>query len=177
MRILAATVIAFALCSGATLAEDSTQGRAGTGAPDATVEISGAAIAAGIGFEWGHGDVTFQGQKHRFDLSGLSIVDVGVADISATGVVYNLRNLQDLNGNYAAASAGLTIAGGGSAEYLENEHGVVIKIVSTSRGLRLNLSATGMKLRLRNTTVANLHSQEILHQPCAAGSDTSYRSA
>jgi hypothetical protein len=173
MRTLAATVIALALFSGATLAEDSTPARAATGAPDATVEISGRAIAAGIGFEWGHGEVTFHGQKHRFNLSGLSIVDVGVADISASGVVYNLRNLQDLNGNYAVASAGLTIAGGGSAAYLENEHGVVIKIVSTSRGLRFNLSATGMKLRLQDTEVAGLHSWETLHKPGAAGSDTS----
>jgi hypothetical protein len=157
MRTLAATVVVFALCSGATLAAESTPERAPTAAPDATVEISGGAIAAGIGFEWGHGEVTFRGEKHRFKLSGLSIVDVGFADTSASGVVYNLRNLEDLNGNYAVASAGLTIAGGGSAEYLENEHGVVIKIVSTSRGLRLNLSATGLKLRLQSTPATALH--------------------
>jgi hypothetical protein len=143
--------LASALFSGATLADNSTEGRAGTGAePDATVELSGGAIAAGIGYQWGHGDVVYRGQKHRFSLSGLSIVDVGVTDISANGVVYNLKNLQDLNGNYVAASAGLTIAGGGSADYLKNEHGVVIKLLATSRGLRFNLSANGMKVRLQN---------------------------
>jgi hypothetical protein len=152
MRTLAVTVMACALFSGATLAEDSTQERSGTGVePDATVELSGGAIAAGIGYEWGHGDVTYQGQKHHFTLSGLSLVDVGAASLSTTGVVYNLRNLQDLNGNYLAAGAGLTIAGGGSAEYLKNEHGVVIKLLSTSRGLRFNLSANGMKVQLENT--------------------------
>lgn len=151
MRTLAITMVACALFSGATLAEDSSQQSSGSGAePDATVELSGGAIAAGIGYEWGHGDVVYQGQKHHFKLSGLSIVDVGVANISASGVVYNLKNLQDLNGNYVAASAGLTIAGGGSADYLKNEHGVVIKLLSTSRGLRFNLSANGMKVQLEN---------------------------
>jgi hypothetical protein len=151
MRTLAVTVMACALFSGATLAEDSTQAPSRTGAePDATVELSGGAIAAGIGYEWGHGDVLYQGQKHQFNLSGISIVDVGAADISASGVVYNLKNLQDLNGNYVAASAGLTIAGGGSADYLKNEHGVVIKLLSTSSGLRFNLSANGMKVQLQN---------------------------
>ena len=66
-------------------------------------------------------------------------------------MVYNLKNIQDLNGNYVAASAGLTIAGGGWADYLKNEHGVVIKLLSTSRGLRFNLSANGMKVQLENT--------------------------
>lgn len=152
MRTLIVTVMACALFSGATMAEDSTQEHSGANAqPDATVQLSGGAIAAGIGYEWGHGDVLYQGQKHHFKLSGLSIVDVGAANISASGVVYNLKNLEDLNGNYAAASAGVTIAGGGSAEYLKNEHGVVIKLLSTSRGLRFNLSADGVKVRLENT--------------------------
>ena len=151
MRTFAVTVMAWALFSGAALAEDSTQGRSPTGGePDATVELSGGAIAVGIGYEWGHGDVTYQGQKHHFKLSGLSIVDVGAANLSTTGVVYNLKSLQDLNGHYVAASAGLTIAGGGSAEYLKNEHGVVIKLLSTSKGLRFNLSANGMKVQLEN---------------------------
>jgi hypothetical protein len=147
MRLFAATMTACALLSGAALADDGTSVPSG---PDATVELSGGAIAAGIGYQWARGDVLYQGQKHRFSLSGLSIVDVGATNISATGVVYNLKNLEDLNGNYVAASAGLTVAGGGSAEYLKNEHGVVIKLLETSRGLRFNLSANGVKVQLKD---------------------------
>ena len=87
---------------------------------------------------------------HHFRLSGLSIVDVGVANVTGSGVVFSLKNLQDLNGNYGAATAGLTIAGGGSADYLKNEHGVVIKLLSTSRGQRFNLSANGMNVKLQD---------------------------
>ena len=56
------------------------------------MELSGGAVAAGIGFEWGHGDIVYQGQKHRFSLSGLSIVDVGVIKLLATskGLRFNL---------------------------------------------------------------------------------------
>jgi hypothetical protein len=49
--------MACALFSGATLA-DTTQGAATiSGAPDATVEFSGGAVAAGIGYQWAHGDI------------------------------------------------------------------------------------------------------------------------
>jgi hypothetical protein len=133
------------------MADAPTQGSSGIdGAPDATVELSGGAVAAGIGYQWGHGDVVYQGQKHHFSLSGLSIVDVGVANVTGSGVVYNLHNLQDLNGNYVAGTAGLTVAGGGEADYLRNEKGVVIKLLATSKGLRFNLSANGMKIQLKD---------------------------
>jgi hypothetical protein len=133
------------------MAETPTQGSTAiSGAPDATVEFSGGSVAAGIGYQWGHGDVVYQGQKHQFSLSGVSIVDVGVANLTASGVVYNLHNLQDLNGNYVAGTAGLTVAGGGEADYLRNEKGVVIKLLATSKGLRFNLSANGMKIQLKD---------------------------
>jgi hypothetical protein len=150
MRPLAVTVMACALFSGATLADTTQGGATISGAPDATVEFSGGAVAAGIGYQWGHGDIVYQGQKHRFSVSGLSIVDVGIANISGSGVVYNLHSLQDLSGNYVAVTAGLTVAGGGEADYLKNEKGVVIKLLGTSKGLRFNLSANGMKVQLQD---------------------------
>jgi hypothetical protein len=81
-------------------------------------------------------------------ISGVSLVDVGAANISASGHVYNLKNLADFSGNYVAMTAGMTVAGGGSAAYLKNEHGVVIKLHSTDVGLRFNLSADGVKVKL-----------------------------
>jgi hypothetical protein len=41
----------------------------------------------------------------------VSLVDVGAANISASGHVYNLKNLADFNGNYVAITAGMTVAG------------------------------------------------------------------
>lgn len=116
--------------------------------PAGTVDFTGGSIAAGIGFSWGHGKLNYGGQSHSFKISGLSIVDVGAANISAAGQVYNLTNLADFNGNYVAMTAGMTLAGGGSAAYLKNEHGVVIRLHSTEAGLRFNLSAEGVKVTL-----------------------------
>lgn len=152
-RSVAVSLIASALLGGAARGEDSTPATPSPGTrgePDATVALSGGAVAAGIGYFWGHGDVVYQGERHRVRVSGLSLVDVGAAGVTTTGVVYNLRNLQDLDGTYIAASAGLTLAGGGSADYLKNEHGVVIKLLSTSRGLRFNLAADGVRVKLQS---------------------------
>jgi hypothetical protein len=143
--------MACALIGGAALAENTpSTSTAITGAPDATIELSGGVVAAGIGYQWGHGDVVYQGKKHRFDLSGLSIVDVGASSYTASGVVYDLHNLEDINGHYAAAGAGLTVAGGGEADVLKNEKGVYIKLLAASKGLRFNLSANGMKIKLQD---------------------------
>jgi hypothetical protein len=93
--------------------------------------------------------VIYQGASRAFKLSGVSIVDVGASRITASGVVYNLTRLQDFSGNYATVSAGLTVAGGGSVVVLRNQHGVVIKLLATAEGLRFNLSADGVNIKLR----------------------------
>ena len=117
---------------------------------DATLELSAGSVAAGIGYVWGHGIMKFQGNDHKFSIHGVSVVDVGASSISATGVVTNLTNLKDFNGNYVAWSAGATVAGGAGAVYMKNEHGVVIKLTSTTVGLRFNLAANGVTVKLES---------------------------
>jgi hypothetical protein len=77
-------------------------------------------------------------------------VDVGAAKISASGSVYHLKTLKDFNGVYTTFAAGATIAGGGGVAYLRNQNGVVIKLNSTSAGLRFNLSANGVTLKVES---------------------------
>jgi hypothetical protein len=152
MRQLTVSVLACTLLAGAAFAADSqtSSTASATDAPDATVDFTGGSLAAGVGFVWGHGDLIYKGSKHSFKLSGVSIVDVGASRISASGVVYNLKDIGDFGGNYAAVSAGATVAGGGSAVVLRNEHGVVIKLLSTAEGLRFNLSTDGVNIKLRS---------------------------
>jgi hypothetical protein len=116
--------------------------------PDATVQFEGGAFAAGIGWVWGHGTVNYQGSSHPFSISGMSIVDVGAASVSASGIVSHLTNLSDFAGNYTAFTAGATVGGGGSAMYFKNKHGVVIKLTSSNVGLRFNLAANGVTIKL-----------------------------
>jgi hypothetical protein len=96
------------------------------------VDLKGGSFAAGIGYVWGHGTLTYGDKKYNVTLSGLSAVNVGAAAISATGEVYHLTRLQDFAGGYEAVAAGATIGRGGSLAYLKNEHGVVIKLHSST---------------------------------------------
>ena len=120
--------------------------------PSAYVWLSGGSVAIGIGFTWGHGTLYFSKdqKQYKFKLSGVSVADVGGAGITAEGEVYNLTTPADLDGNYSAVTAGVTIIEGGSVAYLKNDkNGVVIKLHSQTGGLRFNLSANGMHITLQ----------------------------
>jgi hypothetical protein len=139
------------LCTAAYAGDaDSSAPVADNAKPDATVTLKGGSVAAGIGYTWGHGDLNYRSSPHEFSIKGVSIVDVGAANFTAAGQVYNLKKLSDFSGNYVAAGAGITIAGGGTATYLKNEHGVVIKLVATDVGLKFTLSADGVHVSLKN---------------------------
>ncbi len=129
---------------------DSTAPLADNATPDGAVTLKGGSVAAGIGYTWGHGELKYRDGLHQFSIKGVSIVDVGATNYTAAGSVYNLRDLSDFAGNYVAASAGITVAGGGTAVYLKNEHGVVIKLLSTEVGLKFNLSADGVHIALKS---------------------------
>ena len=116
---------------------------------DATIDFSGGAVAAGIGYSWGGGTLHFQGKDYPFTVSGLSVIDVGASSVTGSGEVFNLNNVADFSGNYTAAGAGATLAGGGSVAVLENQKGVVIHFHSTSQGLRLHLSGAGVSVTLK----------------------------
>ncbi|HMK86401.1 MAG TPA: hypothetical protein VK437_10620, partial [Steroidobacteraceae bacterium] len=40
--------------------------------PDATLKLHGGSVAAGIGYVWGHGTLSYQGNEHKFSISGVS---------------------------------------------------------------------------------------------------------
>lgn len=119
-------------------------------APDATLSLEGGSVAAGVGYVWGSGTLDFGGAPHKVKMSGLSIVDVGAAKIDASGSVYNLKKISDFDGTYTTFAAGATVAGGGGVAYLRNQKGVVIRLDSTTEGLRFNLSASGVTLKVES---------------------------
>jgi outer membrane immunogenic protein len=121
---------------------------ANPGATEGTVTFTGGAVAIGIGFQWGSGTLTYQGQQYPFKLNGLSVVDVGATRITGTGTVRNLRNVADFSGNYVSISAGAAVAGGGSATTLRNQNGVVIDGIATAQGLRFTLAPGGVNITL-----------------------------
>ena len=114
--------------------------------PDATFNFSGGSVAAGIGYSWGHGTLHFKGKDYPFTANGLSVVNVGASSIDASGPVYHLTKVEDFPGTYTAATAGTTIAGGGSVSAMQNQNGVVLHVAATSRGLQFTLAPSGVSI-------------------------------
>ena len=139
-EVFAAVLVGVFLVAGTVLAQDK---------PDGTISFSGGHVAAGIGFSWGRGTLTYKGKKYPFSIDGLAIGSVGGAKVTASGEVYNLKKLEDLNGTYAAGTAGATFGAGGSGTAMENDKHVVIKVVSTTEGLDFKLAASGVKITLK----------------------------
>jgi hypothetical protein len=116
--------------------------------PAGTIELSGGSVAAGVGYTWGNGMLIFEGKKYPIKVQGISVVHVGLTDYTASGTVYNLKKLSDINGVYTAVSAGAALAGGASATAMENSHGVVIQMVATHAGVNLSLGPKGVAIKL-----------------------------
>jgi|SRR5262245_471422 len=116
--------------------------------PDATVKLSEGSVAAGIGWSWGHGTLSFQGKTYKFKVEGLSVGEVGVTKAEATGNVYDLKNLEDFNGVFAAAGADIAVQEGKGATALINDKKVQIVLTSITKGASLKIAAEGLKVKL-----------------------------
>ncbi len=135
-----AAIAALGLCMTMARAEDK---------PDATLKLSGGSIAAGVGIVWEKGTLSFQGKDWPVEVRGVSVGDVGVAKIDATGEVYGLKKVPDFNGTYAAAGAGGTAAVGGTGVVMTNENGVTVKLVSATQGINIGAGVGGVVMKIR----------------------------
>jgi hypothetical protein len=124
-------------------------GRAAEEKPDATVKMTGKSLSAGVGYSWGSGTLTYQGKEYPFSISGLSAGNIGAGSAELSGQVFNLKNLEDFNGNYTSVGAGATVAGGGGGMAMKNQNGVTMNVAGTTRGLTFKLGVDGMKVQLK----------------------------
>jgi hypothetical protein len=106
-------------------------------------------IAVGVGWSWGKGTLTLlDGSQHNFKLKGLDVIAAGVKQTSIVGKVYNLKKLEDFEGTYSKAAAGITVGGGVGAATMSNQNGVIINLTGTSAGVDVRLAASGMSIQL-----------------------------
>ena len=117
--------------------------------PSGTVTIESKSVALGVGVSWGDGKLSYQGKTHAFSVKGLSVVDVGVAKVSARGSVYHLQKVEDFAGTFAAVQAGVAVGGGMSAVALRNQNGVVLELTSTQTGIKFTLAGEGIEVKLK----------------------------
>jgi hypothetical protein len=98
---------------------------------------------------WGSGALTYQGKDIPLEISGLTAGAIGASKIDASGEVFNLKKISDIEGTYAAVSAGATVGGGAGVLDMQNSAGVEIKAHATSAGLKLTLGASGMTIKIK----------------------------
>jgi hypothetical protein len=115
---------------------------------EGTISFTAGEMALGIGFQWGSGILTFRGRQYPFYAHGISALDIGVNQVSVAGTVRNLHNVAEFGGNYVAFVAGGALGSGGAVAALRNQNGVTIEGISTTKGLRLKLSAGSMNVTL-----------------------------
>jgi len=122
--------------------------------PDATLTWNTASIADGVGYGWGAGVLTFQGKAYPFRVEELSVGDIGISRVEATGNVYHLTKLEDFSGDYAAASASAAIAEGHGVATMRNQHGVVIDLTGIDQGVELKFAVEGVKITVEGAPTA-----------------------
>ncbi len=116
---------------------------------DGTVSVQSKSFALGIGWSWGDGTLKYKGKTHTFSVDGLSVVDAGYSSMSAVGEVYHLKDINDFNGTYTAAEAGVAVGGGGAGLTMKNQNGVVINLEATQQGVKLTFGPKGMNIKLK----------------------------
>jgi len=117
-------------------------------APSGSVRISSKSVAIGVGVSWGRGTLVYQGVSHHFSVKGLSVVDLGISKIHTSGDVFHLNNLADFSGHYVAGAEGIAVVGGPNDYILKNDHGVVLRLHGTEKGVRLQAGVEGVSIEL-----------------------------
>jgi hypothetical protein len=112
---------------------------------------------AGIGIAdavWGHGEVTAHGQTKKFRLNGMGAGAGGGAKISATGTVYNLKEIGLFPGVYSEASIGAVAGKEGksasTATWLRNTNGVILELHGKASGLAVTGGANGVVIQFED---------------------------
>src|SRR6266403_3356704 len=141
LKVVGLCLVSLIIGMSAISAQEATSGK---------VALESKSIALGVGVSWGDGVLEYKGKKYPFTVEGLSVVDLGVAKVSARGDVKNLKKVEDFAGTYVAAGAGGAIGGGAAAAALKNQNGVEMNLTATTQGVKLALAAAGVTVKLKN---------------------------
>jgi hypothetical protein len=117
---------------------------------DARISFSGGSVAFLAGVNWGSGTLTYRGRNYALRVRGLSVGAVGANKYQATGAVYHLRRMSDIEGTYSALEGSMTAGPGQGGLEMKNDKGVVISAHSTSSGLKLAFAPSGVQIKLKH---------------------------
>ena len=117
--------------------------------PSGTVYIRQVQIAWIGSGNLGGGTLQYNGRSWPFTIGGLGIGGFGISQITATGEVYNLKDIAQFQGAYGQARAGFAIGTVSAGElWLQNPNGVVLHLKAERVGLALSLGADAIYVRM-----------------------------
>ena len=117
--------------------------------PDATLQLKQSSVAIVVGYTWGSGTLVYQGKSYPVEVDSLFVVALGFTQAEATGEVFNLKKVEDLDGTYTAMSAEGTLGSGAGATTMRNQNGVLIYLFTTTEGLSFKTAPEGVRLRIK----------------------------
>ena len=119
--------------------------------PSGTIVIDETQIMWIVGGDIGGGTLTYQGQAHKFKMGGLKLGGFGIHKIKLTGDVFELNNIADFAGVYAAAEVGFTVGDAGKGDFwMKNDKGVKLRLKSPkSEGIALAVGVEGVDIRMK----------------------------
>jgi hypothetical protein len=112
------------------------------------VTIDTWSAGAGLGVTWGEGVLEYRGERYPFTVTGFNIGEVGVAKVTAKGLVFNLKSAEDFSGMFASAIASGTLGGGAGSGAMYNQNRVSMVWTGTNQGLNLTLAHSGVNVQL-----------------------------
>ena len=118
-------------------------------APNGTISIENWTWQAIATMNVGKGELKFNNRVYNFEIGGVGAGGVGVAKMSASGEVHNLKDIADFPGKYFHVKASGTIAVGAGGIAMENEKDVVIKLVSKNKGVQLSIGPKGIDITMK----------------------------
>ena len=116
--------------------------------PSATVEIKETQFGFILNGDIGHGTLNYNGDKKLFHMHGAKLGGMGITGQDIVGEVYNLERVEDFDGLYFKAEAGMTIvAGDKTGTWLKNDDGTVMHLKAVSgKGLALSIGVEGVNI-------------------------------
>ena len=117
--------------------------------PAGTVNITETQFALIVGGSRGSGVLNYQGKAYPFKISGMSVgANVGISKVSLAGEVYDMADPSKFSGTFTKLESSITLGGGVGGTILKNQNGVIMRLTSTSEGVQLNLSSSGVTVKL-----------------------------
>lgn len=121
-----------------------------SGPPSATLEVASEEMRLIMGGTAGKGVLHFNGTDYPFTYKSAS-AGVGakmVKEMSATGEVFGLKQIEDFEGQYAAASSAAMAGASDFAVTYRNDKGVVVKLKGSVEGVGLSMGAGVATIKL-----------------------------